>query len=108
LLDGTGLELVVRVPTVELAVVIKAYAYASRGLDRDVEDIHRLLEILDAYPADTIGGWRLSEPDLQGSRRDAVARLRYLGRHTRRLTTADVPAARLATLIAAHLRSPEG
>ncbi len=92
-------------PTVELAVVIKAFAYASRGLDRDVEDIHRLLEIVDTYPADTIGGWRLNEPDLQGSRRGAVARLHDLGRHTRRLTNAEIPTARLATLIAAHLRS---
>jgi hypothetical protein len=105
LLDGTGLEFVARVPTVEMAVVIKAYAYASRRLDRDVEDIHRLFEIVNTHRADTIGGWRLGEPDLRGSRRDAAVRLHELGHHTRRLSNADIPAARLATLIAAHVRS---
>lgn len=107
LLDRTGLEFVARVPTVEMAVVIKAYAYASRRLDRDVEDIHRLFEIVDTHRADTIGGWRLGEPDLRGSRRDAAVRLHELGRHTRRLTNAEIPTARLATLIAAHVRSPD-
>jgi hypothetical protein len=33
-LDGTRLIFVARVPTVEMAVVIKAYAYASRRLGR--------------------------------------------------------------------------
>lgn len=107
LLDDTGLEFVARVPTVEMAVVIKAYAYASRRLDRDVEDIHRLLEIVDHYPADTIGGWRLDRAELRASRRDAAVRLHELGRQTRRLTNAEIPAARLATLIAAHVRSLE-
>ncbi len=107
LLDGTGLEFIARVPTVEMATVIKAYAYASRKFDRDVEDIHRLLEIVDTYPAETIGGWRLDQPDPRGSRRDAAVRLHELGRQTRRLTKAEIPAARLATLIAAHVRSLE-
>ncbi len=105
LLDGTALGFVACVPTVEMAVVIKAFAYASRRLDRDVEDIHRLLEIVNTHRADTIGGWRLGEPDLRGSRRDAAVRLNELSRQTRRLTNADIPATRLATLIAAHVRS---
>jgi hypothetical protein len=107
LLDGTLLEFITRVPTVELAVVIKAYAYASRHMDRDAEDIYRLLEIVDAHPSDTMGGWRLNEPGLRGSRRDAAVRLRELARHTRRLTNADIPTARLAVLIAAHVGSPD-
>jgi hypothetical protein len=48
LLDATVLEFVARVPTVELALVIKALAYSSRLLARDVEDIYRLLEIASA------------------------------------------------------------
>jgi hypothetical protein len=107
LLDGTLLEFITRVPTVELAVVMKAYAYASRHMDRDAEDIYRLLEIVDAHPSEAMGGWRLNEPGLRGSRRDAAARLQELARHTRRLKNADIPTARLAVLIAAHVGSPD-
>lgn len=107
LLGNTTMEIVARVPTVEIALVIKAFAYASRGVDRDIEDIYRLLEIVDAYPAEAIGGWRLDELDLRGSRRDAAIHLHELGRQTRRLRTADVPGARLAALIAGHLHSPD-
>ena len=54
------------VPTVELALVIKALAYGSRLQARDVEDIYRLLEIVDNHPPDEIGGWRLNETPLTG------------------------------------------
>lgn len=107
LLNNTTMEFVARVPTVEMAVVIKAFAYASRRVDRDIEDIYRLFEVVDAYPAEVIGGWRLDEPDLRGSRRDASVHLRELGRRPRQLRTADVPSARLAALIAGHLHSPD-
>jgi hypothetical protein len=107
LLDGSGLMFVARVPTVEMAVVIKAYAYASRRLGRDVEDIYRLLEIVEGHPPDAIGGWRLDTADLRGSRRDAAARLQELGRRSRRLTNVGISAARLATLIAQHVRDPD-
>jgi hypothetical protein len=100
------MEFVARVPTVEMAVVIKAFSYASRRVDRDIEDIYRLFEVVDAYPAEVIGGWRLDEPDLRESRLDATVHLRELGRQTRQLRTADVPRARLAALIAGHLHSP--
>ena len=107
LLSNTTAEFVARVPTVEMAVVIKASAYASRRVDRDIEDIYRLFEVVDAYPAEVIGGWRLNELDLRGSRRDATVHLRELGRQTRQLRTADVPRARLAALIAGHLHIPD-
>ena len=106
MLDGTVLEFVVRVPTVELAVVIKAHAYASRNEDRDVEDIYRLLEIVDTYPAEEIGGWQLDQDSLRASRRDAVAHLHELARRSRSRTSADVPQARLAALIAARIARP--
>ncbi|HEU4849162.1 MAG TPA: hypothetical protein VFS93_01995 [Terrimesophilobacter sp.] len=106
LLDGTVLEFVARVPTVELALVIKAHAYASRLEDRDVEDIYRLLEIADSYPAEEIGGWQLNQDDLHASRSDTAVRLHQLARRSRRLGNADVPAARLAALIAAHISRP--
>jgi len=107
LLDGSRLTFVARVPTVEMAVVIKAYAYASRRLGRDAEDIYRLLEIVEGYPPDAIGGWRLDTADLRGSRRDAAVRLQDLGRQSRRLSNAGFPAARLATLIAQHIRDQQ-
>ena len=104
LLDGSRLEFTARVPTVEYALVIKALSHASRVQARDVEDIHRLLEIANAYPPDEIGGWQLHNGTPRGSRRDAAAHLHELARQTRRarhLGDSDVPLARLATLIAA-------
>lgn len=103
LLDGTVIELTARVPTVEIALVIKAHAYASRRDVRDVEDIYQLLEIAGTYPSDEIGGWRLNEKALGGSRRDAAAHLHDLARGSRRLDIADVPPSRLAALIAEHV-----
>jgi hypothetical protein len=100
LLDGAYVEFTVPVPTVELALVIKALAYGSRLQARDVEDIYRLLEIAAAYPTEEIGGWRLHETPLKASRRDAATHLHELARRTRRLSGPDVPPARLATLIA--------
>lgn len=100
LLDGTVIEFTARVPTVEMALVIKAHAYASRREDRDVEDIYRLLEIADTYTYDEIGGWRLNENELTGSRRDAAAYLHDVARGSRRLVGVDVPTSRLAALIA--------
>jgi hypothetical protein len=106
LLDGTLLEFTGRVPTVEVALIIKALAYASRQQARDIEDIYRLLEIAENYADDEIGGWRLSDADLAGSRRDAAAALHDLARDRRRLSRVDVPAARLAILTAALVTRP--
>jgi hypothetical protein len=101
LLDGTLIEFTARVPTVEVALIIKALTYASRQQDRDVEDIYRLLEIADSYADDEIGAWRLSDADLIGSRRDSAAALHALVRDRLRLKRVEVPAARLAILTAA-------
>jgi hypothetical protein len=109
LLNGDDLEFTVRVPTVELALVIKALSYGSRLESRDVEDIYRLLELADAYPPDEIGGWRLNETPLRASRRDAAGHLHALARRSRRLLNLDthVPTARLATLVAAQVGRPD-
>lgn len=106
ILNGATLEFTVRVPTVELALVIKALAYGSRLQPRDVEDIYRLLEIVDHYPTDEIGGWRLNETPTRGSRRDAAVHLHDLAKHSRRRSNIEVPAARLATLIASQVTRP--
>ena len=107
LLDGRVLEFTVPVPTVELALVIKALSYGSRLQDRDVEDIYRLLEITGAYPSDEIGGWRLHETPLRAARRDAAVHLHALARRSRRRLDLDVPTARLATLIASLVSRPD-
>lgn len=108
LLNGTTMEFTARVPTVEIALIIKSYAYRLRLLDRDVEDIYRLLEIVDAYPAEAIGGWRLDQPGVRGYRGDAKVLLNQLAGRARQLRTADIPHGRLAVLIAGHVHSPEG
>jgi hypothetical protein len=100
LLDGETREFTVAVPSVEYAVVIKAIAYGSRHEGRDVEDLYRLLEIAAAYRPEEIGGWRLHEHDVTGSRGDAAAQLHALAPHLRRQSRSDVPAARMAALIA--------
>src|SRR5262245_31488256 len=98
-----------RVPTVEYALVIKALSYGSRMMARDAVDIHRLLEIANAYPPDEIGGWQLRNGPLHGSRRDAASQLHELARQTRRdrnVGDGDLPSTRLAALIAALIGQP--
>ncbi|GIJ48888.1 hypothetical protein Val02_57740 [Virgisporangium aliadipatigenens] len=106
LLDGAVLEFTVRVPTVELALVVKALSYGSRLQARDVEDIYRLLEIADTHAADEIGGWQLRAPSLRGSRRDAAVQLNELARRTRRMSGSEVPAGRLAALVVSLVGRP--
>ncbi|RKR75672.1 hypothetical protein [Frondihabitans australicus] len=74
LTDGTVLECAVPVPTVENAVVLKAYAWRDRWVRtvKDTVDLSNLLHIVDAHGRDEIGGWRLDEGGLQGARGDAV------------------------------------
>jgi hypothetical protein len=107
LLDGAVLEFAVQVPTVELALVIKALSYGSRLQARDVEDIYRLLEIANAYPPDEIGGWQLRDTPLRASRRDGARHLHELAKRARRARGDSVPAARLAVLIAALVGRPD-
>ncbi|GAA2375126.1 hypothetical protein [Dactylosporangium salmoneum] len=47
-----------------------------------------------------IGSWRRNETPVLGSHRDAAVHLHDLARHSRRRSKLEVPAARLATLIA--------
>ena len=105
-LDGSVDEFVAFVPPVEVAVVVKAHAWVSRHEPRDVEDLYRLLEIVETYSPEEIGGWALDDADLRGGRGDAAAALWTLTRQMRRLSNVGVPVARLAALIAAHVRRP--
>ena len=105
LLDGSMLEFSARIPPLELAVVLKAYAWNSRHANKDVQDIYSMLEIAAHHPAASIGGWKLKTSTPTGSRADAVSILARLGRECRRRTWPDVPSGRLAALIA-YLTTP--
>lgn len=69
LTNGTRREFAVRVPTVELAVTLKAYATTSRSAPKDLTDVYNLLNIANRYSEEEIGLWKLGG-DLRGTRLD--------------------------------------
>lgn len=99
LLDGSELKFPTKTPTVEGAVILKAFAYAARLAPRDAVDIHNLLKVADSH-RDEIGTWRLDEGNLIGSRRDAARTLLDLTRTARSpLLRNHVDGTALASLI---------
>ncbi|GAA1806435.1 hypothetical protein [Agromyces neolithicus] len=95
----------VNIPTVEAAVLLKAHSWASRLAQKDVIDLNNLLSIVDHNGYDTIAPWRLNEPGLIGSRRDAA---RYLHRlaglaEANRLSRSPIDPRRLTVLIRRHI-----
>lgn len=76
--DGTSLQVSGRTPSVEHAVVLKALASAGRSQLKDLIDLYNLLLIAEQYPRESIGGWRLDEANVKGSRLDAVRQLSSL------------------------------
>lgn len=61
-------------PTVEGAVILKAFAYEAGRAPRDAVDIHNLLKVVESH-RNEIGIWRLGEGNHIGSRRDAARAL---------------------------------
>lgn len=61
-----------RVPAVEGAIVLKAYAWQNRRARKDEIDLHNLFRIVESHPAEDIGGWLLHEAPITGARRDAA------------------------------------
>ena len=59
-----------RVPSVEGAIILKAYAWRDRRARNEV-DLRSLFRIVEAHPVESIGGWRLHEVPPQVARRDA-------------------------------------
>ncbi|MBN9213501.1 MAG: hypothetical protein ABS62_05690 [Microbacterium sp. SCN 70-200] len=58
------------VPSVEGAIMLKAYAWKNRRAMKDAIDLHSLFRIVEAHPTEDIGGWQLDEAPARGVRRD--------------------------------------
>lgn len=69
--NDEDLSFTTRVPSVEGAIILKAYAWRDRRATKDEIDLHNLFRIVEAHPLQSIGGWRLDEDPPQGARRDA-------------------------------------
>lgn len=78
--DERSLQVQVRTPAVEQAVVLKALATRSRSAAKDLVDLYNLLLIVEQYAREEIGGWRLDTSGLRGTRLDAVRQLEQLQR----------------------------
>jgi hypothetical protein len=108
LTDGSRREFAVRVPPVEIAVTLKAYAAASRHKAKDYTDLYNLLSIAQAYEPGEIGGWTLLE-ELRASRLDTgriLHRIADRARHNVLLGEAGVPQDRLVALIRHMVTDP--
>lgn len=96
------------VPTVEVAVVLKAYGWADRLAQKDVVDLSNLLHVLDQHGADTVGGWRLDRPGLTGARLDTARRLHRLAAMAEagRLRRGPIDPRKLVVLIRRYVARP--
>src|SRR5699024_6850848 len=103
--DGEVIVYRTQVPDVEAATVLKAHSWRERKSEKDLADLHSLLEIRDAHPGVS---WDLSRPDLIAFRTVTAAILRDLSRRVARKNVAfSVPnyldRLRFAALISKHV-----
>ncbi|SMX87703.1 hypothetical protein BI49514_02067 [Brevibacterium iodinum ATCC 49514] len=103
--QGETITYQTRIPEVEAATVLKAHSWKERRSEKDIADLHSLLEIKEAHPDIP---WRLNDTKLIGFRKDTAAILRDLvGRIARKHVTFDVPhyldRRRFAALISKHI-----
>ncbi|MGR0319432.1 hypothetical protein [Agromyces sp. ZXT2-3] len=111
LTDASALEFSTRLPTVEIAVVLKAAAYESRNAAKDLTDLHNLLQIAHRFESTEIGGWRMAEPALSGARGDAQRTLHRIADTARRNPSMEAARVRpevLTALIRARIGRPTG
>ncbi|MCS3494547.1 lysozyme family protein [Arthrobacter sp. JUb119] len=102
--NGEILTYRTKVPNLEEALVLKAFAWNERSAENDLADLQTLLEIREAHPKTP---WRLNELNVIGFRKDTVQILQPL---TQSLTKKRVPfpipntvdKRRLAALIRKH------
>lgn len=110
LTDGTVRNFDVRVPPVEIAVVLKAYATETRQEEKDYLDLFNLLSIRHAHRDDTgrIGDWKMAGPTI-GARKDAARILHGIADRADNigvLDNADIPREHLVALIRDQIWDP--
>ncbi|MHC5796659.1 hypothetical protein ACVXZ4_10915 [Lacisediminihabitans sp. FW035] len=108
LTDGSRHEFVVRVPSVELAVSLKAYATISRAAPKDLTDLYNLLSVANSYDAGQIGAWTLNG-HLRGTRLDTGRILHNIADNARPsalVLEAGIPQERLVALIRKLVTDP--
>lgn len=108
LTTGEILQYDVRVPGLDMALLLKVAAWKNRRSPKDITDIATLLEIRQVHPELP---WSLAAPPLRGRRRDAARSLHELEALLgRRQAPFDLPGAvdrlRLRALIRQHIASP--
>lgn len=109
LTDGTVLTFTTRLPSVEIATVLKGFALTSRAEPRDIVDIHNLLQIVQHHGDQAIGSWRLGEVRLSGARGDAqraLHRLADTAAHNPAVRASRIPPEVLTALIRTHVGTP--
>ena len=107
--DGSRRLFTARLPCVETAIILKAYATRSRLEAKDITDLYNLFLIVNQHNPDAIGGWKLSEATLSGSRSDAARILHRLTETIKRsdeIRGAGVPVTTLVALIRRHVTDP--
>lgn len=102
--NGEILTYQTQIPSLEEALVLKAFAWKERSAEKDLADLHALLEIREAHPETT---WRMNEPTLIGFRKDTREILQPLiSALAKKRTFFPVPPTvdrrRFAALIAKH------
>lgn len=103
--DGEQIEYQTQIPDMEAATVLKAHSWRERRSEKDLADLHSLLEIREAHRGVP---WQLSEPGQIGFRKDAAVILKDLaGRIARKNVAFPVPnyldRLRFAALVARHV-----
>ncbi len=107
--DGSTRQFTVPVPSVETAIILKAYATRSRLEAKDITDLYNLFLIVNQHDANTIAGWKLSEATMSDSRSDAARILHELTETIKRsalIRDAGVPGTLFVALIRRHVTDP--
>lgn len=108
LLDGQAIEYRTRIPDVEAAIILKAHAWKTRRTEKDLADLHSLLEMKEAHPEVP---WKLAGSKLSGFKRDTARILHELAERVV-LRNAGFPVPvhldrkRIAGLVLRHVSPP--
>jgi hypothetical protein len=109
-LDGELRTGLIRVPRVEIALVIKALATRSRSAPKDLADISTLLALRAAHTSEDLLGWMIDSGPLTGARREAAAVLHRIADLAERgllPASAEVVQIRLAAAVRAYVARPD-